>query len=100
MPLPRNLDSLFTQFDRDFLASTDWCLPVREPKPVVSVETYCAMLDSADYITRQNYLLRKQRRKLVGKLRRQKLLLENLRSGAIGLGAVALVLGVSAWLKM
>jgi hypothetical protein len=58
---------MLSQADRDWLKKMDVAM---QPQPMVSIEMYCAAVDSSDHVTRQNYVLRRQRARLLKKLRR------------------------------
>jgi hypothetical protein len=85
--MPRDLDTLLTQRDKDWLAEIDRAM---QPQPVVSVECYCAMVDANDWITRQNQRLWRRQRRLVRLGRNQQRARRFYRQVAISLGAVAL----------
>jgi anti-sigma-K factor RskA len=93
--MARDLDTLLTGRDRAWLKAIDRAM---EPRPVVSVECYCAMVDANDFITRQNRRLWGQKQRLERLGRDQQRSRRFWRQVAITL-AVALLAAVAALLR-
>ena len=94
--MPRDLDTLLTVRDRTWLAEIDRAMT---PRPVVSVECYCAMVDANDYITRQNQRLWRAYRRMAQVGRNQQRAVRFWHQVAITLGAAAAALVVSGLLR-
>lgn len=86
--MPREIQ--LTPSDEAWLAAMDKAM---YPVPMVSVAQYCAAIDSADYVIRENYRIRMQRRRLLAFATALHGSRDGWRLIALGLGVVAAVLG-------
>ena len=85
--MPREL--ILTPQDRALLKAIDQAF---QPKPVVSAEQYCRLLESADSITRENFRIRKHRKRLLRMARRIQKSRKAWCWAAMASGAIAAVL--------
>lgn len=100
MPLPPEVrfDRSITEKDRAWLRAMEQAIAAK-PKAVIAMEAYCALVDASDTITQRNFRLRRQRQRLMKRLRLQSAELRELRRLALATAAAAAILLLTLWVR-